>query len=52
MKDFLIVVALLLFIVAGFYAFQLLVLGLIGTVIYFSLPTIRKLHSKGRSWKS
>lgn len=51
MRDFLIAVALLLLIVAGFYAFQLLVLGLVGLVIYYTLPTIRKLHSKGKLWR-
>lgn len=51
MKDFLIVVALLLFIVVGFYAFQLLVLGLVGLVIYYSLPTIRKINHRSKSWR-
>ena len=42
MKDFLIVCVLLILIAAGFYAFQLIVLGLVGLVIYWSLPHIRK----------
>ncbi len=51
MRDFLITIALLLIVTAGFYAFQLLVLGIVGLVVYWALPVIRKLHSKGKSWK-
>lgn len=51
MRDFLIAVALLLLIVAGFYAFQLLVLGLVGLVIYYTLPTIRKFNHRSKSWR-
>ena len=54
MRDFLITVALLLLITAGFYAFQLLILGIVGLVIYWSIPVIRKLNtinSKGKSWR-
>lgn len=54
MRDFLITVVLLLIIAAGFYAFQLLVLGVVGLVIYWSMPVIRKLNtinSRGKSWR-
>ncbi len=42
MKDALLVLLLLIIIAASFYAFQLIVLGIVGLVIYFSLPYIRK----------
>lgn len=51
MRDFLTTLVLLLIVAAGFYAFQLLVLGIVGLVVYWALPTIRKLHSKGKLWK-
>ena len=51
MRDFLTTLVLLLIVVAGFYAFQLLVLGIVGLVVYWALPTLRKLNSKGKSWK-
>ena len=42
MKDILIVLLLLIIIAASFYAFQLIVLGVVGLVIYFSFPYMRK----------
>lgn len=42
MKDTLIVLLLLIIIAASFYAFQLIVLGIVGLVIYFILPYMRK----------
>ena len=51
MRDFLITLALLLIIVAGFYAFQLLVIGIFGLVFYWSLPIIRKFISRRPKWK-
>ena len=46
MKDILLVLILLIIIAASFYAFQLIVLGIVGLVIYFSLPHIRKFLSR------
>ena len=51
MRDFLTTLVLLLIVVAGFYAFQLLVLGIVGLVVYWALPTLRKLNSRSKSWK-
>lgn len=51
MRDFTITVALLLFIAAGFYAFQLLILGLVGLVVYWAMPTIRKFNLRSKSWR-
>lgn len=51
MKDFLIVCALLLLIAAGFYAFQILILGLVGLTIYWSLPIIRRINERTKKWK-
>lgn len=46
MKDILLVILLLIIIAAGFYAFQLIVLGIVGLVIYLSLPMLRKLSNR------
>lgn len=46
MKDILIVLLLLIVIAASFYAFQLIVLGIVGLVIYLSLPLLRKLNNR------
>lgn len=46
MKDILIVLLLLIVIAASFYAFQLIVLGIVGLVIYLSLPMLRKLMNR------
>ena len=46
MKDILLVLLLLIVIAASFYAFQLIVLGIVGIVIYFSLPLLRKLNNR------
>ena len=46
MKDILLVSILLIIIAASFYAFQLIVLGIVGLVIYLSLPMLRKLSNR------
>ena len=46
MKDILIVLLLLIVIAASFYAFQLIVLGIVGLIIYLSLPLLRKLSNR------
>ena len=46
MKDILLVIILLIIIAASFYAFQLIVLGIVGIVIYLSLPMLRKLSNR------
>ena len=46
MKDILLVILLLIIIAASFYAFQLIVLGIVGIVIYLSLPMLRKLNNR------
>lgn len=46
MKDILIVLLLLIVIAASFYAFQLIVLGIVGLIIYLSLPLLRKLNRR------
>ena len=46
MKDILLVILLLIIIAASFYAFQLIVLGIVGLVIYLSLPRLRKLKNR------
>ncbi len=54
MRDFLTTVVLLLLITAGFYAFQLLILGIVGLVVYWSMPAIRKLNTirpRSKSWR-
>jgi len=44
-RDFFITVAALVFIVASFYAFWIIVLLLVGLAIYYAIPTITKLRS-------
>ena len=51
MKDILLTIALMLFIAAGFYAFQLLILLTVGVAIYFALPIVSELLSRRKSWK-
>lgn len=51
MRDFLITLLLLIVVAAGFYAFQLLVLGIFGLIFYWSLPIIRKFISRRPQWK-
>jgi ABC-type bacteriocin/lantibiotic exporter with double-glycine peptidase domain len=51
MKDITIIFIVLLLIVVSFYAFQLLVLGLVGLVIYWTLPFIKKINKKAQKWK-
>lgn len=46
MKDILIVLLLLIVIAASFYAFQLIVLGIVGLIIYLYLPLLRKLNRR------
>ena len=46
MKDILLVIILLIIIAASFYAFQLIVLGIVGLVIYLALPILRKLMNR------
>ena len=51
MKDVLLTIALMLFIAAGFFAFKILILLIIGVAIYFALPIINELFSRRKSWK-
>lgn len=51
MKDILTVFVVVLLIVVGFYAFQLLLLGFIGLVIYWTLPLIKKFLKRRPKWK-
>ena len=51
MKDFLLTIVGLLLIVAGFYAFQLIVLALFGLVLYYTLPTIKHIIKRRPQWK-
>ena len=46
MKDALLVLLLLIIIAASFYAFQLIVLGIVSIVIYLFLPMLRKLKNR------
>ena len=46
MKDFLISICLLILIAAGFYAFQLLILGIVGLIIYWTLPITKHFISR------
>lgn len=46
MKDILLVILFLIIIAASFYAFQLIVLGIVGIVIYLFLPMLRKLKNR------
>ena len=41
----------LVLIAAGFYAFQFVVLGIVGLVIYWSLPFIKRINSRSKRWK-
>lgn len=52
MRDVLVTVLLLIFIAAGFYAFQLIVLGIVGLAIYWTMPFIKQFLSRRRKlWK-
>ena len=51
MKDLLVTVLLLILIAAGFYAFQLLILGIVGLAIYWSMPVIKQFISRRPRWK-
>lgn len=51
MRDILVTVLLLIFIAAGFYAFQLLVLGIVGLAIYWSMPLVKQFISRRPRWK-
>lgn len=42
MKDILFTICCVILVVAGFYAFQLLVLGIVGLVIYWTLPLTKR----------
>lgn len=51
MKDFLVTILLLIIVAAGFYAFQLLVLGIFGLVFYWALPIIKRFISRRPRWR-
>lgn len=51
MKDISIVLVLMLLLAAGFYAFQVLILILVGIVLYYLLPNIKKLLRRRSKWK-
>ena len=50
-KDISITIVLLLLVVAGFYAFQLLVLGIFGLVAYWCMPIVRQFLHRRPKWK-
>lgn len=51
MKDVLTTIILLLVVAAGFYAFQLLVIGIAGLVIYWFMPIIKQFISRRPKWR-
>ena len=52
-RDILLIVALLIVIAACFYAFQLVVLLIVGYIIYICLPLVMagNTHVRNRKWK-
>jgi len=52
-KDTLLIVVLLILIAASFYAFQLVILLIVGYIIYICLPLVRagNTHVRNRKWK-
>ena len=52
-RDILLIVAILIFIAACFYAFQLVVLLIVGYIIYICLPLVKagNTHVRNRKWK-
>lgn len=53
LKDALLIVVLLIIIAASFYAFQLVILLIVGYIVYISLPALRagNTHIRKRKWK-
>ena len=51
-KDFAVVLLILLLLAVGFYAMWVLVLLLVGVVIYFSIPIVKNISNRRpKSWK-
>lgn len=52
-KDALLIVMLLIIIAAAFYAFQLVILLIVGYIAYICLPLVRagNTHVRKRKWK-
>lgn len=49
-RDFFIALAVILLIVVSFYAFQILVLIVVGTVIFLFISSVRKIHTELESY--